>query len=370
MAPQADLDLLLDLCRQPTAAFLEDKPLAVVDEFAAGLKHVQRKTDRWGNRLFTLPGTDRKAPRIVFVAHLDHPGFASGEMNPDDKTLACEFRGGVLASYLPETKVRFFTDDGEVRGKVVSAEGDERGYATSAVVRVKKLVPPNVPGMFDLPAGKLGKRKFRGRVCDDLAGAAACLAALRRLHELEDKPASDFGVLLTRGEEVGFIGAIAAATKRPTLLRKSDSLISVECSAEQPAAQQGKGVVLRIGDKVSVFDSALGRFMTEQADALAEGDKKFKYSRALMPGGACEATPFNAYGYRAAAACVPLRNYHNMDRDKQRIAAEAIDLRDWSNMVALFTRLGQTHGEFDPTQPDLKTKLAERFDKWQGHLSA
>ena len=31
-----------------------------------------------------------------------------------------------------------------------------------------------------------------------------------------------------------------------------------------------------------------------------------------MPGGACEATAFSAYGYESTCLCLPLGNYHNM----------------------------------------------------------
>ena len=34
--------------------------------------------------------------------------------------------------------------------------------------------------------------------------------------------------------------------------------------------------------------------------------------RALMDGGACEASAFAGFGYRVAGLCVPLGNYHNI----------------------------------------------------------
>ena len=46
-----------------------------------------------------------------------------------------------------------------------------------------------------------------------------------------------------------------------------------------------------------------------------------------MPGGTCEATVYDAYGYTAAAVCIPLGNYHNMDRGKKKIGPEYIDVR-------------------------------------------
>ena len=34
-----------------------------------------------------------------------------------------------------------------------------------------------------------------------------------------------------------------------------------------------------------------------------------------MPGGTCEATVYDVYGFTAARICVALGNYHNMDRE-------------------------------------------------------
>src|SRR5207248_1296342 len=115
---------------------------------------------------------------------------------------------------------------------------------------------------------------FYCRVCDDLAGAAAALTMLDRLHK--SPPPSPVAVLLTRAEEEGFVGAIAACL-RPKLLNKSDRLIAIETSAQQPYAPQGKGAIIRVGDRTSVFNSDLSYFLTTQAEALARKDKSFRY---------------------------------------------------------------------------------------------
>ena len=64
-----------------------------------------------------------------------------------------------------------------------------------------------------------------------------------------------------------------------------------------------------------------------------------------MPGGTCEATVYDVYGFTAASICVALGNYHNMDRERKKIAPEYIDLGDWENMVKLFLarRAGGPH---------------------------
>jgi endoglucanase len=202
-------------------------------------------------------------------------------------------------------------------------------------------------------------------VCDDLAGAAACLTMLDEL--LSKPPKATVAVLLTRAEEVGFVGAMAVATK-PKLLRKSDRVIAIECSAAQPYAPQGGGAIIRVGDRTSVFNSDLTYFISTEADALAKRDRRFTYQRALMPGGTCEATVYDVYGFTAASICVPLGNYHNMDRDRRRIGPEFIDLNDWRSMTKLFIHLARRGHEWKPGHRLLKQRLEKTFGKLRGLL--
>jgi endoglucanase len=169
--------------------------------------------------------------------------------------------------------------------------------------------------------------------------------------------------LLTRAEEVGFVGAIAAVL-RPTLLRRSDRVISIECSAEQPFARQDDGVILRVGDRMSIFDSDFMYFLNQQAKQFAKRDASFKFQRALMPGGACEGSVFNAYGYTTGAACVPLGNYHNMNRQTKTLAAEYVDVNDWKNMVKLFVYVARNAHKYEPGFIALKKRVESRFRKY------
>src|SRR4029079_13986806 len=122
--------------------------------------------------------------------------------------------------------------------------------------------------------------KIYSRAIDDLGGLAA---KFQMLDDLRRKPpAAPVAGLLTRAEEEGFVGAIAASLK-PKLLRKTDRIIAIETSAMQPYAQQGAGTIIRVGDRTSIFNSQLTYFLTQQAEALAKRDKSFKYQRALMP---------------------------------------------------------------------------------------
>jgi putative aminopeptidase FrvX len=230
---------------------------------------------------------------------------------------------------------------------------------------VNRPVAAGSPGMFDLDGGKYRGGKFFSRACDDLAGAAACLEMLDQL--VERSPRAPVAVLLTRAEEEGFIGCIAVCEHR-TLLRKTDRVIAIECSSVQPAAPQGGGVIIRVGDRASVFNSALTYFLGQQAAALSKVDRSFKHQRALMPGGVCEATVYDVYGYTAASLCVPLGNYHNMDVKRGRIGPEYIDVSDWRNMVKLFVHLARHGHEFEPGHAVLRGKVLKRFAQLEKFL--
>jgi endoglucanase len=357
------ISILTEVCALPTAPFVEGRVVEYVEQFVRARKRLRLSRDQHGNLLVELPGRKRKLPRWVFGAHMDHPGFVSRRLI-DNKTVECDFRGWVLAGLMPGARVRFFDDGREITGRVidVTPEKDEgRGApAKSARVRVAQPVGENVPGMFDLGEGTVRGKRFLGRVCDDLAGAAAALAMIDRLHA--SPPAAPVAVLLTRAEEEGFIGAIAAVLE-PKLLRKTDRIIAIETSAMQPYAPQGKGPIIRVGDRTSIFNSALTYFLTQRAEAIRKRDKTFAYQRALMPGGTCEATVYDAYGYHAASICVALGNYHNMDRERKRIAPEYIDVDDWKGMVKLFIDVAKNGHEYNPTNAALRGQIEKRFNR-------
>ena len=361
-----DLKLLHDLTALPTAAFLEDRVHEFVARWAKRRRSVTVEEDKYGNRLLSVAGRDATLPRLVLVAHTDHPAFASG--GTTDGTLTAEFRGGVKADHAEGAAVRFFTPDGEVKVKAATVESGEAGRLTGATFKLPrgKAVPPGCVGMFDFPGTlpKVKKGRLHARACDDLAGVAAGLAALARIR----KPAATVAVLLTRAEEVGFVGAIGAAKDRGGLLRSRDRIVSIETSSEQPAAPLGGGCVLRIGDKTSVFNSGFCDFINRRCGVMCE-QGGFKFNRALMPGGTCEATAFDAFGYVASAVCVPLGNYHNMDRERVTTGPEFIDLADWRSLVALLVDLGQNHHDFDGKPTALRKRLDERFAKHR-HLFA
>ncbi len=354
--------ILKELCSLPTAPFLEGEIVEYIQQFVSQRKKLRLARDEHGNLMVILSGRSNAVARWVFTAHMDHPGLISRRMI-DEQTVECELRGWVLAELMQGAKMRFFAEGKTILGEVIEVtpdSADGRGDRGKwAKVRVRRKVPPNVPGMFDQGEGRIRNGRFYSRVCDDLAGAAAALRMIDELHK--NPPQSTVAILLTRAEEEGFIGAVAASIE-PRLLKKSDRLVAIECSAAQPYAPIGGGAIIRVGDRTSIFNSALTFFLTQQAEVLAKEDASFKFQRQLMPGGTCEATVYDVYGFHAAAMCVALGNYHNMDRQRKRMAAEYIDLADWMNMVKLFLAVARAGHTYTGDNTALRTRIQKRFD--------
>lgn len=363
-----NLKILHEVCSLPTAPFREQAVIAYARSFARqrGLKVTQ---DAQGNVMLELAGRKRR-PRWVFAAHMDHPGFVAVKML-DAHTLLAAFRGWVLAELIGGERVRFCGKEGEIAGKVVKVRPWKYSpRAGSAEIRVEGKVAANTPGMFDQGLGRVKGKIFYSRAIDDLGGVAAALAMLDELSRSKSaRPQGPVVALLTRAEEDGFGGAIAAALNR-RMLGKSDRIIAIECSAQQAYARQGDGCIIRIGDKTSIFNSGLSYFLTQQARELAKTDKTFRYQRALMPGGTCEATVYDAFGLQAAAACVPLGNYHNMDQKRKKIGPEYIDINDWRNMTKLFVRIARRGHEYEEGHKALRAGFMDRYNWFKRLLAA
>ncbi len=320
MHHQKLLSFLRQVLETPTAPFHEYHMAATIRELLAPLPHVTIDEDDFGN-LIVRYRRGRKPARLAFAAHLDHPGWVKNAKDPEKG--APEFLGGVPADRLEKCEVKWFGDF----------------------------------GMWDLPAYELTKDKLiRSRACDDLIG---CVEIVSLFHELErlEAEATCYG-LFTRAEEVGFIGAVHLAKKWP--LPKGVRFVSLETSAPRGGAEMGRGPVVRVGDRMSVFDDAV---TAELLDAAAA--EKIDVQRALLDGGSCEATATQLWGIPSAAMSVILGNYHNCDPDGG-IDVEYVSLDDVKALIKLITstviRMAEG-GKKDSAKALMRRRLEERVRK-------
>lgn len=340
------------LLRRPTAPFHEHLAAEHCLAWAAD-RGIAGQRDAAGNVLLRTGPADAPHP-LVLVAHLDHPGFAIDAVEGDDVMLT--FHGGVAEGHARGGEPVEFFRPGDTeptgRGAVVAPE-HTAGRLTGATAEV--LDGEAVPGgfaMWGFPGWSVEDGRITARVCDDLLGVAAILACLDVVRE-----APVWG-LLTRAEEVGFLGALEAI--RLATVPAAANVLSLECSKSLPDAPQGGGVIVRVGDRMSVFAPALTESLRVAADRVRNRDASFRYQRKLMDGGACEATAFLASGYRASGLAVPLGNYHNAADDGSGIAPETVLVDDWLAEVQLLVEVAADPSLLDEETPEPPQWLQER----------
>ena len=306
------VSLFRTLLSTPTAPYHEYQVAAVIRELLAPLEHVALEADAFGNLIATYR-RGRKKPQLAFGAHMDHPGWVRFKGKDT-------FLGGVPAERLETHPVEWFGDF----------------------------------GMWQLQPFALKEGFIHSRVCDDLVGCAAIIAMFLELEENE-VAATVYGIF-TRAEEVGFVGAIELAKRWH--LPDGVCFVSLETSAPRGGAEQGKGPVIRVGDRTSVFHDGVTAELLDAATGAG-----ITHQRALLDGGSCEATAMNLYGIPAAGISVLLGNYHNCP-PQSGIAEEYISLSDAKNLVKLITattiRMAQRKAG-DSSKAKLKKRLEKRL---------
>jgi len=340
------------LMRQPAVPFHEgvvrSECEAICDEHGLVCRR-----DRHGNLLIELRRGPAVRP-IVLVAHLDHPGFEIiGKRR--GHSWRGRFLGGVPREYFRKgTRLRLMPQGAAAKLGRPLGRTARREYEIEAVRRLE-VAPTHA--VWELEDVAVRRGRICGRACDDLIGVTAMLATLIGAR---NSPAAGWLIgAITRAEEVGFGGALALASSRA--IPRDSLVISLETSRELPPVAMGKGVVLRVGDRSSVFDSKASRFLAEVAVALGTRVPGFKFQRALMQGGSCEGTVFSEAGYQTAAVCVALGNYHNCG-PRKRIAAEFVNLNDVRAMVELLRSAAMRMREFGRLTGRLRRRLT-RLDR-------
>lgn len=257
-----------------------------------------------------------KEPLRVFIAHMDHPGF-HGTRWLSATRLAVKWLGGSPKKHLNGSQVWLATKDGVAcKGTLrkTKLRKDKRAIETAEVV-LDSALDTKTPatqlfGGFDFrqPVWKNGKRLYT-RAVDDLAGVFVIMetAKLMRGKSRNAKQPAFIG-LLTRGEEVGFVGAVAHLELGwLTAATRSIVAVSLEASRTLPGAIIGKGPVVRLGDWRTVFDKNGLKVLSDLALKLLPK----KHQRRVMDGGSCEATAMTAWGITTVGISLPLGNYHN-----------------------------------------------------------
>ncbi len=306
------LEIAREILSQPTAPFHEDAVRATIRRLLADCAGVTLSEDSFGN-LIARYQNSAAAPTFAFAAHMDHPAYVGRE-----------FLGGVPESY------------------------------RKAKPATEKFGPFR---MWALPAFQIRNGRIYSRACDDLIGCACIVAMLRELSQKRSKCAA-YGIF-TRAEEVGFVGAIQLAKR--DIIPKDTTIVSLETSSKKGGpVKLGGGVIVRVGDRTSVFDSGATARLLDVAKTA-----EISHQRALMQGGTCEATAYALYGYRTAAMCVALGNYHNCG-PADRIAQEYVSLDDAVAMADLCIAVSRAKPA--DSLAALRRRLEKRMGEYRKHF--
>ena len=360
------LELLKDILRQPAAPFREQHVARCVCTHLtrAGVPHF---VDPVGNlvvgvasaaayqRRLNKRTTPKNEPVRVFIAHMDHPGFHGVKWLGPNR-LAVKWHGGSPLKHLAGARLWVADDEAEVTGATVQARltksslltagwamdtAEVRFTTTDGIPLAERFAGRRAKGLFGSFAFRahhwISGQRLYTRAADDLVGVFAIVSTAIDLHRRNS--GTPFIGLLTRAEEVGFVGAVQhfelgwlTAAKRPVLC------VSLEASRTLPGAQVGKGPVVRLGDRRTTFESGALQVLSDLAQKVLPN----AHQRRLMDGGACEATAATAWGLPTVGITLPLGNYHNqgfeggMDCPKtEGPAPEFVHLRDIAGELTL-----------------------------------
>lgn len=328
MLSNRQLGLLKEILQQPSAPFREIHVITCVTKHLdkAGIPYffdpsrnlvigIKNKQD-----YLELVQKNTKEPVRVFIAHMDHPGF-HGVRWISKNLLLIKWHGGSPTRHLSGSKVWVTNNHGDrIEGHLCNISLHPSNLSIdTANVRFKKL-PDDYKKIkarslfggfaFRSHAWVSGNRLYT-RAADDLVGVFSILSTAIELFRKNKKEVPFIG-LLTRAEEVGFVGAVRhlelgwlGKARRPVVC------VSLEASRNLPGAEIGKGPVVRQGDRRTTFESNALQVLSELAKKILPG----QHQRRVMDGGACEATATTAWGLPTVGITLPLGNYHNQGLD-------------------------------------------------------
>jgi endoglucanase len=321
-------------------------------------------------------------PVRVFIAHMDHPGF-HGVRWSGPRTLRVKWHGGSPVKHVNGARVWLADESGYVaEGVLRKVKLHKLGYAIdSAEVEIKAQdLPQPRPAAKDLfgafrfraPVWKQGSKLYT-KAADDLIGVFCIVATALELFKRRDKEHRPFIGLLTRAEEVGFVGAISHFELGwLQQARRSVVCVSLEASRTLPGAVVGAGPVVRLGDRRSIFYSGGMQLLTE----LAEKTLPKKYQRRVMDGGTCEGTAATVYGFPTIALTVPLGNYHNQGyeggpdcRAQQGPAPEFVHLDDVEGQRKLCLALMRDKLPWQDPWRTVRGRLRKNLRDYRGLLT-
>ena len=349
MAVPRVVRILERLARQPTAPLHEHAVREEAANIARGFGASVR-TDPCGNLIVAPPGR-RKGSPIWLVAHMDHPGLEV--VGPGEGRLL----GGIGPKYLRRgTRLRFYRDGHPIAASLLRFSPTTKRFRFGGAPEIRALRVGDF-GVFELPDFRLAADRVHARQLDDLAGCSVSLAVMERACRSRTM---NVRALLTRAEELGFVGTLAAISEG--LLPRNAWIVNVEASRAIPGVAIGGGPVIRVGDRARTFDRRAEDLLAVAAARLPRANP---VQRALMTGGTCEATAWTVHGYKATGVAIPLGNYHNQG-PRGHLRAETVAVRDLATAVDLIEGAARSGARALRRDGELRERLS-RYLRRYGH---
>jgi endoglucanase len=339
------LALLEEVLRIPTAPYNEGRVIAYLEKFAA--KHaLELKRDDCNNLIMRL---NKGGAPFGITAHMDHPGFEALEV--EGSRVLARFHGGVPPALFVGARVLFYHGEAVYPGAIRFIE--TRIRAPKEPPRVYRVTVELEQSSSNLVCGDLGVwdlspfaregKLIKARGHDDPAGVGVVLSVFEEC--INRNLQVDLHGVFTCAEEAGFVGCNGLIESG--LLPRDLPLVIIECSLFKPNGELGKGPVIRVGDRRAPLDPVITWYLEKTAERIAEKESDFKFQRALMDGGTCEATLLNLHGYRAGGISLPLLNYHNVNRERICLEEEGIHEDDFLCAVSLLSEAAVSASSFD-----------------------
>jgi putative aminopeptidase FrvX len=312
-------------------------------------------TDSAGNLILQLghPQAGSKAPKILFVAHMDEIGYQVRSIEPDGRLLVDVLGGGYTEYFLGHV-VLVHKSDGTTSGGVLELPSgwdqatfewphgpkalDDPAHlyvGTRSAEETQKLgIKPGdwvtIPKEY---RPLLGKRA-NARSFDDRVGCTALIQAVQALGP--DLPGRDVTFVWSTEEEVGLKGAAALAERlskegqTPDFVFAIDTFVSSDSPLESKRfadAEIGKGFVIRAVDNSNITP----REYVERVTKLARDNNiPVQYG---VTGGGNDGAVFQRYGSVDIPLGWPLRYSHS--------PGEVIDTRDVDALAKIIAVLAK-----------------------------
>ncbi len=303
----------------------EGEVASMIREELKGLP-IDLQTDRVGNLTAHVAGK-KNAPRVMLSAHMDEVGVMITDIE-ENGFLRFGTVGGIDASVMVGRAVRLLGKSGLVYGVICakgihfqSAEERERiplfdemyiDIGVDNAEEAKKYIARGDYGVFDtdfLPLGRNGAY-LSGKAIDDRVGCAILIALLHRV-AAQAPLAVDLYCTFTVREEIGISGATNAANRiAPHFAVVLEATAMADLPHVPPArrvADMGKGGVLSIADRATIYDRDLVRL------ALSVAEKKdipVQVKRFVSGGNDAGGIQRSGVGVRCLALSAPTRYLH------------------------------------------------------------